>query len=179
MKSDLPYPSGNQKAPMHLTSDQLEQFARELGEELRAARKARGWTRKQLRDQMVRCCDGEELSLQTIATYELGTRRIAVERVVTMCAALGIPADELVGEALRRVFKNVPGPYETVEVDLAALARTQHPLLLALRQWATVTLGQHDRRAVVVKRLAPSALAALARVAGTTRDDLAQALRSL
>ncbi|HEU5110532.1 MAG TPA: helix-turn-helix transcriptional regulator, partial [Micromonosporaceae bacterium] len=66
-------------------------YQRVLGDELRLLRKRRGWTRKDLNDRLRR-----DISLQTLATYELGTRQISVIRLVEICHALDeLPHDLL------------------------------------------------------------------------------------
>src|SRR6266700_5512795 len=84
------------------TSDQLDRFARTLGDELRTARKERSWTRKQMQAQMA-ADDEDEMSLQTLATYELGMRRVSVNRFVELCAVLDKQADKLRRRAITSV----------------------------------------------------------------------------
>ena len=54
---------------------------------IRSLRKQRGWTRKELNRRLQ-----SDISLQTLATYELGTRQCSVTRLVEICVALGVPA---------------------------------------------------------------------------------------
>ncbi|EWM13370.1 hypothetical protein KUTG_03674 [Kutzneria sp. 744] len=58
-------------------------YQRVLGDELRKLRKQRGWTRKVLQGKLQ-----TEVSLQTLATYELGTRQCSVVRLAEICLAL-------------------------------------------------------------------------------------------
>ena len=162
------------------TSDQLDRLARALGNELRAARKQLGWTRKQMRTELAADnadAETDEVSLQTLATYELGTRRISVERLVELCAVLGQPADQLL---LRAIISAFGGEYhDRVEVDLSALARTADPRLRHLRRWATVRVRQRPAGLPPVEELDGHALSALAALAGTTSNELVHALRDL
>jgi transcriptional regulator with XRE-family HTH domain len=158
------------------TNDQLDRFAQTLGHELRTARKQRGWTRKQMQAQMA-ADDEDEVSLQTLATYELGTRRVSVNRFVELCAVLDEQADELLRRAITSVFGIDHDDH--VEVDLSALARTADPRLQHLRRWATVSTSQRLAGQPPVEELDDHALAALARIAGTTKHELVQALRDL
>lgn len=163
------------------TSDQLDRLARTLGNELRTARKQRGWTRKQMRAQLAaENADGgedDEVSLQTLATYELGTRRISVERLVELCAALEQPPDQLLLRAITGAFG--ADHADRVTVDLPALARTADPRLVHLRRWAAIRVRQRPAALPPVEELDEHALAALAALAGTTSNELVYALREL
>ncbi|CAL9677567.1 hypothetical protein SUDANB95_07892 (plasmid) [Actinosynnema sp. ALI-1.44] len=160
-----------------LTSDQLAAFRRILGDEFRAARKSRKWTRKQLLDAMTPPGTEEPLSPQTLATYELGTRRLAVDRAVEICVALSVPFDELVRRAMNRAFGSVQA--DRIQVDLNALARSEEPPLRNLRSWALVTARQQHGDQPAVVELDWQALAALSGVAGTTPTELLDALVGL
>lgn len=107
-------------------------YQRTLGDELRRARKRRGWTRKDLQGRLQ-----TEISLQTLATYELGTRQCSVVRFVELCVAMEEQPDELLGRAHDRMFAT--GEQGKVRVDLLSLARDQQPELRPFRRWA------HDR----------------------------------
>jgi hypothetical protein len=66
------------------TSEQLDQFARVLGDLLRTARKERGWTRKQMRAEMG-AGEEDEVSLQTprhLRTRHTPPLRRAIGRTV-------------------------------------------------------------------------------------------------
>ncbi len=157
------------------TREQLNQFAHALGELLRSARRERGWTRKQLRAAM--CADEDDLSLQTLASYELGTRRISVERLIAVCAALDKRPDELLRRATTLAFS---GHYGTrITVDLLDLAHTTDPRLQPLQRWAQVRAQQSPAERVLVEELDATALSAMAGIAGTTEYDLVQALHEL
>ena len=77
--------------------------ARVLGDEIRQARKACGWTRKQLQAYLP-----TRISVQTLATYELGTRQCSVARLVELCDAMNVfahdcwPVSMSVGRAMGR-----------------------------------------------------------------------------
>ncbi|MEU3622506.1 transcriptional regulator [Amycolatopsis coloradensis] len=157
------------------TSEQLDQFAHILGETLRSARRERGWTRKQLRAAM--CTNDDDLSLQTLASYELGKRRISVERLIELCAALNKQPDELLRRATTLAFS---GHYGTrITVDLLGLAHTTDPRLRPLRRWAQVRAQQSPAERILVDELDATALSAMAGITGTTVYDLVQALREL
>lgn len=169
---------GEEQAMRTPTSDQLDRFARILGNELRTARKQRGWTRKQMRAHLAaNNAENDEISLQTLATYELGTRRISVERLVELCAVLGQPPDQLLLRATTGAFRTEHD--DRMEVDLSVLARSDDPRLTHLRRWAAVRLRQPPADLPAVEELDAHALAALAELAGTTSTELAHALRDL
>lgn len=94
-----------------------QRFMRVLGDELRTARKLRGWSRKDL---VVRLpC---QISLQTLATYELGTRHCSVARFLELVDTLEVSALDLWARALERItdVEHAPG----MHVDLVVAART-------------------------------------------------------
>ena len=164
-----------------MTDDRLGRFARVLGNELRAARKQLGWTRKQMRAHLVAdntdSTENDEVSLQTLATYELGTRRISVARLLELCTVLRQPADQLLLRAITSAFGAERD--DRVEVDLSSLARTADPRLVNLRRWAAVRASQRPVELPPVEELDEHALAALAQLAGTTCNELVRALRDL
>jgi transcriptional regulator with XRE-family HTH domain len=132
------------------SSDQFDRFAQTLGNELTIARKQRGWTRKQMRAHLAGY-DEDEVSLQTVATYELGTRRISVERLVDLCAVLDQRPDKLL---LRAITGALDVNYDDrVEVDLSALARTSDPRLQHLRRWAVVRARQRPAHQPAVEEI--------------------------
>jgi transcriptional regulator with XRE-family HTH domain len=156
------------------TGDQLDTFARVLGDELRMVRRSHNWTRKQLQ---ARLSPDDEVSLQMLATYELGTRRMTVERLVEICAALDHPPDQLLRRANERAFAALKD--DSVVVDLSALARTADPRLVQLQRWAAIRANQLPPGIPVVETLDDHALAALANLAGTTPNQIAYALHDL
>lgn len=164
-----------------LTDDQLCRLARTLGNELRAARKQRGWTRKQMRAHLAADntdgAENDDVSLQTLATYELGTRRISVARLVELCTVLGQPVDQLLLRAITSAFGAEHD--DRVEVDLSSLAHTADARLVHLRRWAIVRASQRPVELPLVEELDEHALAALAQLAGTTSNELVDALRDL
>src|SRR5690349_10328107 len=85
-------------------SDKL--FSRMLGEELRCAREALGWSRLQL---VARLPSG--IGERTLLSYEHGTRHLTALRLVELCYALGVDAPTLLRRALQRArihIENLP-----------------------------------------------------------------------
>lgn len=151
---------------------QLDQavYQRVLGDEIRRLRKRRGWTRKDLNDRLQ-----SEISLQTLATYELGTRQLSVVRFVEICVALDELPHELMARVHARVFIETPG--NSVQLDLSHLAAEDDPALWPVRRWAADKLRADPRvTTVTVDR---AALAFLATLCGVERGDLLGRLRAV
>ena len=104
-------------------------YQRVLGDEIRRLRKQRGWTRKELNKRLQ-----TEISLQTLATYELGTRQCSVVRLVEICHALDVPAHEVLARVHERFFGDTPAGHLTL--NLTSIAATDNPRVLPLKRWA-------------------------------------------
>ncbi|MBB4688893.1 transcriptional regulator with XRE-family HTH domain [Amycolatopsis jiangsuensis] len=111
-----------------------EHYQRVLGDELRKLRRGRGWTRKELNQHLQ-----SEISLQTLATYELGTRQCSVVRLVELCVAMDELPQDLLAKVHRRVFVEEPG---RIRVDLRRVITEAGPELNPLRRWAEGRLRQ-------------------------------------
>lgn len=111
-----------------------ELYQRVLGEELRKLRRRRGWTRKELNQHLQ-----SDISLQTLATYELGTRQCSVVRLVELCLAMDELPQDLLARVHRRVFTDEPGK---VRLHLVRIVADRHPELFPLRRWAEDRLRQ-------------------------------------
>jgi len=85
---------------------------RVLGEELRAARMARGLARRDVVPELDR-----KVSLKALATYELGTRAMPVTRFIEICAVLRVSPVEI----MRRTWERAVDDRDTAsgwDVDL-------------------------------------------------------------
>jgi len=111
-----------------------DEYQRILGDELRKVRRGRGWTRKELNRHLV-----ADISLQTLATYELGTRQCSVVRLVELCMAMDEPPADLVARVHRRVFVEQPG---RLLVNLGEVAVNADPRLWPMRRWAADRLAK-------------------------------------
>jgi transcriptional regulator with XRE-family HTH domain len=120
-----------------------EVMARALGEELRRAREAVGWTREELVDRMI-----SEIQPRTLASYEHGSRQCTVVRLVDVCRALRVPAPELLGIALQRAEVDLDNV--CLQVDLPALVRDGREELAPLRTWAKRRLDNDPGSRVAV-----------------------------
>lgn len=151
---------------MHIDN---ELYQRVLGEELRNLRRKRGWTRKELNRHLQ-----SDISLQTLATYELGTRQCSVVRLVELCLAMGETPADLLARVHRRVFTDEPGK---VRLDLAKIVEDQQPELLSLRRWAEDRLRQPGCTREI--GLDQPALDRMAELCGLSPDELVAKLKAL
>ncbi|MET8846072.1 helix-turn-helix domain-containing protein [Amycolatopsis sp. NPDC004625] len=151
-------------------------YQRMLGEELRRLREERGLTRRDLNLRL-----HSDLSLQAIATYELGTRQCSVVRLVELCTALNEAPEALLARVGRRYLGTFGvAESEGVRVDLRRVAVAPHHELAPFRRWAEGKLaecgGRDDPYEV---HLDPEALSRLAELCGTTTAGLLVRIRSL
>lgn len=148
-----------------------ETYQRILGDELRKLRRKHGWTRKELNQHLQ-----SEISLQTLATYELGTRHCSVVRLVELCLAMGELPQDLLAKVHSRVFVDEPG---RVRVDLRAVINDEQPELLPLRRWAEDRLKQSIESGPAEVNLDFSALEQMGELCGIPTVDLIGRLRRL
>jgi transcriptional regulator with XRE-family HTH domain len=139
-------------------------FLRILGDELRLARKRQRWRRRDLRDKL-----NMTISVQALATYELGTRAITVARLLELAEVLEISMPDLLARAVAR--------FEGQTVDLFLLANTQRSELYPLRGWARARLAHMTPHEPTVIRLNRSSLHWLAQLSGLSPTDLIIAIR--
>jgi transcriptional regulator with XRE-family HTH domain len=146
-------------------------YQRVLGDELRKLRKQRGWTRKVLQGRLQ-----TEVSLQTLATYELGTRQCSVVRLAEICLALDALPHDLLARVHGRIFTDAPG--EHIRLELARVVEDAQPELLPLRRWARDRLRAAGARTAEVQLDLP-ALEQLAELCGVDTVDLMGRLRQV
>lgn len=146
-------------------------YQRILGEELRKLRRKRGWTRKELNEHLQ-----SEISLQTLATYELGTRQCSVVRLVELCVAMDELPQDLLAKVHRRVFTDEPG---RLRIDLAKVVADRQPELVPLRRWAQDRLRTHPDPGSGDVQLDASAIDRMAELCGITAADLTARLRDM
>ena len=145
-------------------------YQRVLGDEIRRLRKQRGWTRKDLNDRLQ-----SDISLQTLATYELGTRQVSVVRLVEICRALDALPHDLLARVHERVFADTP--VGRIRVDLRKVVRDPTPELLPLRRWARGRLSEEGGTLSAEVHLDIAALERLAELCGVETIDLIARLR--
>ncbi|WP_199432806.1 helix-turn-helix transcriptional regulator [Qaidamihabitans albus] len=145
-------------------------YQRILGEELRKLRKKRGWTRKELNERLQ-----SEISLQTLATYELGTRQCSVVRLAELCLAMDEQPQDLLARVHRRVFTDEPG---RIRLNLSRVAADDQAELLPLRRWAEDRLAQTGPASPEVQ-LDLSAIDRMAELCGMDTAELLRRLEKL
>jgi transcriptional regulator with XRE-family HTH domain len=161
--------------PRHRQAAPVTGFAayqRILGDELRAVRKQLGWTRKQLQHRLL-----VDVSLQTLATYELGTRQCSVLRLAHLCRALDVLPQDLLARVHARAF----GADSTgcLRVDLRVLAADRRPALAPLRHWAAARLSDGTTTAGDHTDLDLAALESMAALCRMTTVDMITAIRTV
>jgi transcriptional regulator with XRE-family HTH domain len=148
---------------------EVDTYQRILGEELRRLRRNRGWTRKELNQRLQ-----SEISLQTLATYELGTRQCSVVRLVELCLAMDELPQDLLARVHKRVFTEEPG---RIRLELRRVIEDDQPELLPLRRWAQGRLAQDGGPNGQEVQLDLSALERLAELCDLSTVDLLSRLR--
>lgn len=147
-------------------------YQRVLGDEIRKVRKQRGWTRKELQQHLM-----SDISLQTLATYELGTRHCSVVRLVELCVAMNVLPQDLLARVHERVFADErPGH---VRVDLVRVSRDQQPELLPLQRWARDRLNRSEPGKSAEVQFDLAALERMAELCGMATIDLISRLRQI
>jgi transcriptional regulator with XRE-family HTH domain len=109
-----------------------------LGDELRKTRVSRRWTRQQLAVALSTQL-GVSVSLQTLATYELGTRNVSVPRLAELCYVLGVSMSDILSNVDGRTSASAARPHE-IEVDLRVIAASDRAELGPAREWARTKL---------------------------------------
>jgi transcriptional regulator with XRE-family HTH domain len=151
-----------------LSESDLAAFPKALGTELRRRRTERGWSRRDLLRRLP-----NDVSVQTLATYELGTRAISVLRLVELCEALGTTAHELLANADGTIRPPHTG---LVRIDLRAVARTSRHELAPARRWAVSRLHQLGDDESPMTTLDRAAVEQLARLCGLSPIALTRGL---
>ncbi len=148
-------------------------YQRVLGDELRRLRKQRGWTRRDLNRRLQ-----SDISLQTLATYELGTRQCSVVRLVEICLALDEVPHELMARVHQRVFSD--SPVGRIRIDLHKVVRDAQPELLPLRRWAKGRIAElNSTPGPADVSLDISALERMAELCGLETVELIARLRTI
>jgi transcriptional regulator with XRE-family HTH domain len=156
---------GDGPASRHVETTE-KAISRAVGEELRRARDAKGWTRGQL---VARLPSG--IGDRTLLSYEHGTRHLTLLRFVEVCGVLGEAAPQLLDRALHRARVQLENL--VLRVDVRQVAAQRDERFLALTQWARNKLVR-DPSGVV--KLAPSAVVELADFIGCSNVELARYL---
>jgi transcriptional regulator with XRE-family HTH domain len=138
-------------------------ISRAIGEELRRAREANGWSRGQL---VAGLPSG--IGDRTLLSYEHGTRHLTVLRFIELCKALGITAPKLLNQALQRAhihLQDLP-----LEIDLRKMLDDRSDKFFPMVQWAHNKLIENPGGVV---ELPPASVRELATFLGCPYHELA------
>lgn len=141
-------------------------ISRAIGEELRRAREANGWSRGHL---VARLPSG--ISDRTLLTYEHGTRHLTLVRFLEICRALGVSGPILLNQALQRARIHLANL--VLRVDVRQLVAQRDEEFLPMVLWAHNKLIKHPDGVVEVT---PSAVVELADFIGCSEVELANYL---
>lgn len=136
---------------------------RAIGEELRRAREAAGWTRAQF---VTRLPSG--IGERTVLSYEYGSRSLALVRFLELCNVLGVVASVLLSMALQRAQLFLANL--NLYVDLRALLDDESPQFRPMAQWARNRL---NRCSDGIAEITPASVSELADFVGCTHKELA------
>jgi hypothetical protein len=139
-------------------------ISRALGEELRRAREACGWSRLQL---VSRLPSG--IGDRTLLSYEHGTRHLTVIRFIEICWAMGVDSAALHSRALQRARIHVETMNLHVDLRALLLDCNNSAMFRPMVQWARNTLNENPEGIVEVQ---PVAVRNLALFVGCLRQDL-------
>jgi transcriptional regulator with XRE-family HTH domain len=141
-------------------------ISRALGEELRRAREAGGWSRAQF---IALLPSG--IGNRTLVSYEHGARQLTVVRLVELSRALGITAPELLKQALQAAELELQNL--VLRIDLRGLLAHPDKQFRAVLRWARNRLVEEPRGIVEVR---PPAVREMAALLGCSQFDLARYL---
>jgi transcriptional regulator with XRE-family HTH domain len=152
-----------------------DDYARLIGERLRAIRRQRGWSLRDAGD-----ASGAEFSPSAIGTYERGERGLSIERLHRLARLYRVPVDRLLPEEAGAVRRDEEGPateLDQVVIDLAALEdHRQEPGLEPLQRYVAVIQDERQDWNGRLLSMRRGDLRTLARLAGA---DLEQTRRNL
>lgn len=141
-------------------------LSRALGEELRSAREARGWTRAEL-SVLLPSGIGE----RTLLSYEHGVRHSTFLRLVEIGQVVGVDAATLMARAMLRARHHAETL--TLRVDLNKVCTDETDDFGPMRVWARHALVDHPGGVVEV---VPLVAKHLAWVVGRSHRELAKHL---
>lgn len=141
-------------------------ISRAIGDELRRAREALGWSRGHL---VSRLPSG--IGDRTLLSYEHGTRHLTTLRLIELCRALGVAAPTLLNQALQRARIHLQNL--VLLVDLRHLLNDRNERFRPMRQWTRNKLNENPGGIV---ELPPSSVRELATFVGCTYSELSDYL---
>ncbi|HEX7660179.1 MAG TPA: helix-turn-helix transcriptional regulator [Pseudonocardiaceae bacterium] len=137
-------------------------WVRLLGVELRKARDERGWTRQQVVDRA-----GLGMAVQTLASYENGTRAMPTPVLFELAETLGVTPDQLVADTYRQAR-----PADALVLDVKGLAADGRPRLAPAQAWAASRLHHQRHPGPLRLILTEPALNHLAALCGVAPAEL-------
>jgi transcriptional regulator with XRE-family HTH domain len=138
-------------------------IARALGDVLRRAREAGGWSRAQFVARLP-----SKIGDRTLLAYEHGLRQLTVLRLLELSQGLGMGAPDVLARALQEA--RIALANLTLRVDLQALVKHGNEKFRPMVQWARNKLNKCPDG---VAELTPSAVVELADFMGCEHHELA------
>jgi transcriptional regulator with XRE-family HTH domain len=138
-------------------------ISRTIGEELRRAREALGWSRVQLVAQLP-----SGIGDRTLLSYEHGTRHLTVLRFIEICRELGVAPSTLLNQALQRARIHLSNL--VLRIDLRFMLNDRSDKFRPMHQWARNKLNENPDGVV---ELLPSSVRELATFVGCRYEELA------
>lgn len=135
-----------------------------VGEELRRAREARGWSRLEVVESLP-----SRIGDRTLLSYEHGVRQMTLSRFAELSWVLEVDPPTMFARGLQRARVLVQNL--TLEVDLRALLRDERATFQPLKQWARNVLNDHPGGVVQVE---PAVVRNLASFIGCGNRELAE-----
>jgi transcriptional regulator with XRE-family HTH domain len=155
--------------------DVVVRFNRALGKALRAARTASGLTGREVVARLPRT-----ITAAALGHYEHGVRQPTVVRFVQVCGALGVPATDVLAEAIAEARLDIV--LLSIRVDLAAILTDTgtDQITCTLQSWAHLLSDLHDHthpeQPLDTVRLTPPEVAMLGVFCGLPHDQMAHTL---
>jgi transcriptional regulator with XRE-family HTH domain len=137
-------------------------IARALGDELRRAREARGWSRARFVRRLP-----SQIGDRTLLAYEHGLRQLTVLRLLELSEELEVPASVIVAQALQRARLYLDNL--VVRVDLRTLLQDTNSNYRPMFPWARNRMNDSTDGVIEVT---PSGVRELAAVLGRTPQEL-------
>jgi transcriptional regulator with XRE-family HTH domain len=134
-----------------------------VGEELRRAREARGWSRAQFIAQLP-----SGIGERSLLAYEHGLRHLTILRLLELCYGLEVTAPTLLNQALQKARIHLANL--VLRVDLRELVNDRSIKFRPMVHWAQNKLNKCPSG---IAELTPSVVAELATFMGHEHRDLA------
>lgn len=146
-----------------LDNSTAKAVAEALGEELRQAREAKGWSRARFVDLLP-----SGIGERTVLAYEHGLRTLTVLRLMELCDVLDVTASTLLSRALQKAHAHLTNL--DLRVDLRTLINDGSVTYRPMIQWAKNKLSNCPDG---IAEVPPAAVAELANLMGHKHQDLA------